>query len=158
MYLLCFLVWIIFNANITVEICLFGVVIAGVIFAFSCKFLDHSLEKEKRIYKRSFQFLLYVFLLIKEIVKANLAVIKIILSEKEEVQPVVVSFPLKMKTSMGKTLMANSITLTPGTITVSLEKDQYTVHCLDDSMAEGLDSSDFVKGIDKLEYNGSDKK
>ena len=48
MYLLYFLLWVIFNGNFTLEICLLGIVIAGGIFAFTCKFMDYSVEKEKQ--------------------------------------------------------------------------------------------------------------
>ena len=48
-------------------------------------------------------------------------------------------------------MLANAITLTPGTITVSLEDNRYTVHCLDESMAEGMNESVFVDYIEKLE-------
>ena len=48
-------------------------------------------------------------------------------------------------------MLANAITLTPGTITVTLEGSEYTVHCLDESMAEGIQDSEFVKYILKFE-------
>ena len=48
-------------------------------------------------------------------------------------------------------MLANSITLTPGTITVSLEGDTYCVHCLDKSMAEGIESSIFVQKLHRIE-------
>ncbi|MDO5422503.1 MAG: Na+/H+ antiporter subunit E [Eubacteriales bacterium] len=151
MYLLYFLVWVIFNGNVTLEICLFGVVIAGLIFAFTCKFMDYSIEKEKKNLKKVFRFMRYVCVLVKEIVKANFAVIHMILSEREEVEPVLVKFQADMKTPTGQALLANAITLTPGTITVSLENSEYVVHCLDESLAEGIDDSVFVKLLTDLE-------
>lgn len=45
MYLLYFVLWIIFNGAVTTEICIFGLVIAGVIFAFTCRFMDYSVKK-----------------------------------------------------------------------------------------------------------------
>lgn len=151
MLMLFFLLWVIFNGNFTLEICVFGVVISVTLFAFVCKFMDFSLKKEIHIYKKSFLFVRYVFLLIKEIVKANFGVIRMILNQREEIQPVLVTFHSDLKTVTGKAFLANAITLTPGTITVSLEKDQYTVHCLDESLAEGMNDSDFVEYIKKLE-------
>ena len=68
MYLLFLLAWIIFNGNITLEIFIFGVVIAAVMLAFMCKFMDYSLKKELNVYKKSIWFLAYVVLLIREIV------------------------------------------------------------------------------------------
>ena len=46
---------------------------------------------------------------------------------------------------------ANSITLTPGTITVSLSDDEYVVHCLDKELAQGIDSSVFVELLKRIE-------
>ena len=151
MLVLFFLLWVIFNGNFTLEICIFGAIISVTLFAFVCKFMDFSLKKELHIYKKSFLFVRYVFLLIKEIVKANFGVIRMILNQREEVQPMLVTFHSDLKTTTGKAFLANAITLTPGTITVSLEKDQYTVHCLDESLAEGMDNSEFVTYIKKLE-------
>lgn len=151
MYLLYFILWVIFNGRITLEICLFGVVIAGAVFAFTCKFMDYSIEKEKHILKKTMQMLHYICVLVIEIVKANFAVIHLILSEKEEIEPALVSFDAKMKITTGKAFLANAITLTPGTITVSLEDSRYLVHCLDESMAEGMDDSVFVDLLEKME-------
>lgn len=151
MYLMYFILWIIFNGAITWEICLFGLVIAGAVFAFTCKFMDYSIEKEKHLLKKGFQMLRYIFVLVKEIVKANFVVIHLILSEREEIEPALVTFEAEMETDPGRAFLANAITLTPGTITVSLEGSRYLVHCLDESMAEGMDRSVFVELLEELE-------
>ncbi len=151
MYVLYFALWVIFNGNITLEICLFGIVIAAVMFAFTCKFMDYSIEKEKKLYKNTGKALHYVSVLVIEIVKANMTVIHMILSEKEELQPALFHFQANMKTPLSKTLLANAITLTPGTITVDLDGDKYTVHCLDESLAPQSDDSVFVQMISDME-------
>jgi multicomponent Na+:H+ antiporter subunit E len=153
MYLLYFLLWVIFNGSITLEICLFGIVIAAAIFAFTCKFMDYSIEKEKKLFRNALKFLRYVCVLIIEIVKANMTVVHMILSEKEEQQPALVHFHSDLKTPIGKTLLANAITLTPGTITVTLDGSDYTVHCLDESLGCGMDDTVFVKLISEIEEN-----
>lgn len=151
MYVLFFLAWIIFNGNITLEIVIFGVVIATVMFVFMCKFMDYSLRKELNVYKKSIWFLAYVIVLLREIVKANLAIIPKILTVEEEMDPIIVKFRTSLKSDFTRMLLANSITLTPGTITISLEGDEYTIHCLDVSLAEGLKNSDFEQALKKLE-------
>ena len=90
-------------------------------------------------------------MLIREIVKANFAVVRIILSQKEEIQPALVSFHSDLKTSVGKAFLANAITLTPGTITVTLEDSEYVVHCLDEELAVGMAESVFVERLTELE-------
>ena len=151
MYLMYFLLWVIFNGSITLEICLFGLAIAAVLLAFSCKFTDYSLAKEWRFYRNLFVFPKYCWLLVKEIVKANMGAMHMILTQREEIEPVLVSFRSDLKTQMGKALLANAITLTPGTITVNLEGSEYLVHCLDESMAEGINESRLIEYIHELE-------
>lgn len=151
MYLLFFLIWIIFNGQLTWEIAVFGAVIAGLMYWFICKFLDYDPKMEIMIFKRLFQILHYVFILVKEIIKANFAVIKMIMSSRYEIEPAVVRFKTDLKTQQARILLANSITLTPGTITVSLEDDEYVVHCLDKSLAQGIGSSVFVTLLRKME-------
>lgn len=157
MYFLFFLVWIIFNGRITLEIAVFGLVISGFLYAFVCKFLDWSPARDRFILKKSGLILKYLGLLIGEIIKANMATIKMIVSPASHPDPVIVQFQTKLKTRTAKVLLANSITLTPGTITVSLENDELTVHCLDRSFSDGLCGSSFEKALLKLE-EGSESK
>ena len=92
MFLLYFALWIIFNGAITLEICLFGIGVAAVMFAFTCKFMDYSIARERQVLRRFFPLIHYIFVLVKEIIKANFAVIHMILSEKEEPEPALVHF------------------------------------------------------------------
>ncbi|MCI8615211.1 sodium:proton antiporter [Parablautia intestinalis] len=151
MYLIFFLIWIIFNGQFTLEIAAFGVVIAGLVYWFICKFLNYSPKTDIALAKKLFEVLHYIFVLIVEIMKANFAVVKMIMSSKYEIEPVVVKFKTNLKTRPARILLANSITLTPGTITVSLSDDEYVVHCLDKSLAQGIDSSIFVELLEKME-------
>ena len=151
MYILFLLAWITFNGNITLEIFIFGVVIAVVMLAFMCKFMDYSLKKELNVYKKSGYFFAYALLLLREIIKANLVIIPKILTVEEEMEPVIVKFRTNLKSDFTRMLLANSITLTPGTITVALDGDEYTIHCLDESLSDGLENSDFEKALMKLD-------
>jgi multicomponent Na+:H+ antiporter subunit E len=151
MYLLFLFAWIIFNGKVTLEILIFGVIVAAVMLAFMCKFMDYSLKKEVNVYKKSIWFLAYVALLLREIVKANLAIIPKILTVEEEMEPVIVRFRTTLKSDFTKMLLANSITLTPGTFTISLENDEYVIHCLDTSLVSDLEQSVFEKALKKLE-------
>ena len=151
MLLLFFAVWVLFNGRFTLEIALFGVAVAGAMFWFVCRFMDYSLEKERMFYKKFPLFCRYVLLLVKEIIKANLAVCHLILTRREVVEPVIVKIHTNLKTEAAKVILANSITLTPGTMTVSLADQELLVHCLDKSLAEGMEDSDFVRMLENLE-------
>ncbi len=151
MFIALFLFWLVFNGRFTVEIAVFGLVLSAAILWFMCKFMDYSLEKDFRIVKKSLWMIKYVLILIVEIGKANVGVLKILLSVRYEKEPVLVSFHTDLKSRAARVILANSITLTPGTITVNLMDDYYEVHCLDKSLAAGLDSSIFVKQLKKFE-------
>lgn len=151
MYLLFFLLWIIFNGRITTEIVLFGIVIAAALYWFICKFMDFSPKRELMYLKKGGYLIQYLYYLIKEIVAANFATMKLVCSSSKVVEPVLIEFDTHFKNDTSKFLLANSITLTPGTITVSIQGDRFTVHCLDKTLAEGLESSVFVKLLEKIE-------
>ena len=154
MLLLFFLVWIIFNGAITTEILIFGVVVAFLMFGFVCKFIDYSMRKEVLLIKRSGYFVLYLINLLIEIIKANVSVCHFVLYGTEQIEPVMVSFHTTLKSRLARVILANSITLTPGTITVSLHGDEVIVHCLDRSLAEGMEDSSFVKMLEHMERIG----
>lgn len=156
MYLIFFLIWIIFNGQFTLEIAAFGVVIAGGIYWFICKFLNYNPKMDIILARKLFQLLHYLFVLIIEIIKANFTVVKMIMSSRYELEPVVIKFRTNLRTKPARILLANSITLTPGTITVSLSNDEYMVHCLDKSLAQGIDSSIFVELLEKMEGRNGD--
>lgn len=151
MFLLFLILWIIFNGRITLEIILFGVFIAAFMYFFLCKFMDYSPKSDLKMIKNLGRGLIYVYILIREIFKANFQVMHLILSSKIEVEPKLIFFKTDLKKETSRVVLANSITLTPGTITVTLEEDEYCVHCLDKELAEGIDSSVFVSLLTKME-------
>lgn len=151
MYLLFFLLWIIFNGKITWEIAAFGAVLAGVMYWFICRFLDYRPAMDILVCRKFFGFLHYIIVLVKEIIKANFVVIGMIFTSRYELEPAIVHFHVNLKSRFARVMLANSITLTPGTITVSMAEGDYIVHCLDKSLAEGIDRSVFVKLLEKLE-------
>ena len=151
MLLLFFAAWLIFNGRITLEIAMFGIAVAGLMFAFICRFMDYSVEKERAFYRKVPLLCKYVVLLIREIIKANLAVCAMILTRREVMEPAIVKVHTDLKTETARVILANSITLTPGTITVSLVGQEMLVHCLDKTLAEGMEDSAFVKLLEELE-------
>ena len=151
MLLLFFLAWVVFNGRLTLEIALFGIAVAGAVFAFVCRFMDYSLKQEFRFYRRMPAFVQYLYYLIREVILANLAVFRLILTRKEEMEPVIVHVRADLKSETARVILANSITLTPGTITVSLTDEKLLVHCLDKSLSEGMEDSVFVRLLQKME-------
>ena len=81
-------------------------------------------------------FFVYLF---REIVKANIDVVTRILSRgKKPISPQMIRIPQSQKSDLGAVIYANSITLTPGTVTIELDKDHLTVHALSKEAANEL--------------------
>lgn len=151
MFLLLLIVWIIFNGKITWEILFFGIGVAGIVYFFACKFMGFSVRKDLLCIKKAGIFCWFVAALIVEIVKANLITAKWILSIRYEVEPVLITFRMHFKTTICRVLYANSITLTPGTITVSLDGNTYTVHALERSYTDDIGGGRLARILYKLE-------
>ena len=146
MFLVFFVLWIVFNGRWTTEIAVIGAIVAGVLYAFCCKFMDFSPRKDWQAIRRVPQILRYLWTLLREIVKANLAVTRIVLRRKPEIHPQLVTFRTNLS-GISKSVLADSITITPGTITAASEGDELTVHCLDASFAEGLAGSELERQL-----------
>ncbi len=151
MYVVFFVLWILLNGQFTWEIAGFGIVIAGVLYAFVCRFLGYSVEKDKLLFHKLPYILAYILILIWEIIKANMDTIRLGLSYRNETDPVIVRFRTDLKSKTARVVLANSITLTPGTITIALEGNELIVHALDAELIEGIDESVFVRMLRKME-------
>ena len=151
MFILYFALWVILNGRWTTEIGVLGVLFAAVMYVFSCKFIGFSLGVDFQMLRRIPSAIGYAFTLLKEIVKANIVVLKLILDKNFEPKPQLVHFDSVLQRDRHLVTLANSITLTPGTITVDLQDNHFLVHCLDESMVEGLDSGVMVRKLEKME-------
>mgnify|MGYP002622800177 FL=1 len=151
MYLILVLFWILLNGRFTIEILIFGLIIAAAVFWFICRFMDYSLRKDLMLIKSTGMLFVYVVTLLWEILLANLQVMKFAYSPKYVPEPVIYFFKTDLRSGFAKMLLANAITLTPGTITVYVHDDEYCIHALDKSLAEGIEEGGFLNILCKME-------
>lgn len=153
MFLVLLILWFIFNGRFTWDVLAVGIVACGAVDWFARKYCRWTLTKSFQWLRLLPALLGYCGLLVWEIIKANLAVARIILNPKMEkkVEPQLVRFEVDFKSPLTRALLANSITLTPGTITVRMLPGHFIVHALNPGMGEGLDCSAFYKGCKRLD-------
>lgn len=89
--------------------------------------------------------------LVREIIKSGLTVTRIVLHPRLPISPTLVRFKPAQHTSTGLATHANSITLTPGTITVAAEDGEFLVHALTGEGARGCVDSEMDRRIRRLE-------
>ena len=141
MFFLLFGFWVLLNGRCTVEIAVVGVVVCAALYAFMAAFMGYTPRKEWAVVKRIGRIIAYAGYLVAEVVKSAFAVLKLIWSPKLIPEPKLISFHTGLRNDAGKVVLADSITLTPGTITVNVQGDRMLVHCLDSSFE--IDESDF---------------
>ena len=100
------------------------------------------LDRETVPYLSLPQSVSYFFWLFSEIVKANVQVVKAVLSPDLEVSPTFTKIPYASDEDVARTMFANSITLTPGTVAVDMEDDHILVHALLKEMSKPADFAD----------------
>ncbi len=95
--------------------------------------------------------LLYWPWLIKEIVVANVDVAKAILGMTDDIRPSLFTVKASQRTDLGRTIYANSITLTPGTVTIGMDADEFTIHALTPGARDGLGTGDMDRRVTAVE-------
>ena len=150
MPLLLFILWIILNGRITLEIILFGIAVSALVLLFSMRVLGWRPSTDAAIITNAAVLALYFLNLIWEIIKASASVMDLLISRGRQPDPVIVEFDSEFTSSFVNVLLANSITLTPGTYTVFHKKNHFAVHCLIPEFAEGIEDSSFVRILRKL--------
>lgn len=89
--------------------------------------------------------------LLVEIAKSNIDVAKIVLSPEPAIDPVMIKTNATQQTGLGRVIYGNSITLTPGTITVDMEGDVVLVHALTQAGADGVHEGGMDRRVTALE-------
>ena len=151
MYILLFLFWLLLNGKLTAEVVGLGLIITALMVALEWGLFGYSPAQELRLMRKAPVFFAYLPVLFWEILKAGLVVGRDILFRRYVLTPTLVTFRTDLQTDFGRFLLANSITLTPGTITVQVEGDKLTVHCLDKSMLDTSPDGTFQRWIRKME-------
>lgn len=128
------ILWCFVNGDISVVNFMFGLVLGPVVIIPFKSLYNFEAEvsfrdKIRRIPKQ----LKYLAMLITEIIKANIMVAKIVLQPRININPGIISVPIRAKTDAGITAIANTITLTPGTLTIDVADDRSAlyVHVID---------------------------
>ena len=147
--------WIIVNARMTLEVLIIGVVISVFMSLFYYRVLGASFAAEKRIWAKGGKLIVFVLMLVVEIVKANVQMIKLILSPKLNIRPQLIYFKSPVETGFAKVLLTYSIILPPGTIVFHLDEDIVGVHAIDSALGQDVNRSGMVRRLGDIERGDS---
>ena len=151
MYLLLFGLWFLLNGRFTFELLCFGLGLTGLLALVMNALFGYTSRKELRLWRKLPLALAYLAVLFWEICKAALGVLLRILFPRGRIHPALVRIRVDLRSELARYILANSITLTPGTICVETQGDVLTVHCLDVAMLENTENGVFVRLLRRLE-------
>jgi len=148
-FIVLFLHWIIWSGKFDVFHLSLGVLSCALV-----TFMSHDLyfKREKlspRIIVKAFRFIKYVPWLLYQIILSNIHVASLVLSPKMPIDPKIIRYKTRLKDDIALVTFANSITLTPGTITADIRDGEYIVHALSRKVADDLMSGEME---DKVAY------
>lgn len=122
--------------------------IIAIVVAFRMDLVDHEGVPVIHLTRKIWTYIPY---LIKEIVVANIATAKIVLSPDLPAKPMILRVRSKQRTDLGRVIFGNSITITPGTITLAIVGDTLFVHALDGEGAGDMTESEMNARVAELE-------
>ncbi|MBE1203054.1 Na+/H+ antiporter subunit E [Aminobacter carboxidus] len=125
------LVWVAISGSYSIPNLAFGFVIGWIVL-----FLVREQLQTTKVVIRPIALLLLIALFIKELVLSAFKVAKLVLSPRMDIKPGIFAYPLKVDRDFEITLLANLITLTPGTLSVDVSDDRRTL------FVHGMDCSD----------------
>ena len=146
-FFMLFAFWLILSGRFQLKYIIIGAISSVLVTYFTNHYFYSALKqgelrvvRARLIITQLWRFLLYLPWLLLQIIIANVQVAYYVLHPRMPVDPGLLLFSSEMKKGMSLVTLANSITLTPGTITANLEDGKYTVHTLKRPLASLLES------------------
>ena len=139
-FVILFILWIVFSGRFDGFHIALGLISSAIVAAFSGDLMFTSRES-RGIFTLWLRLSTYIPWLLYQIFLANLHVMYLVFHPKmkELINPQIIEFDSRLKSDYARTTFANSITLTPGTITVNATVlGRFSVHCIDDKSAQSL--------------------
>jgi multicomponent Na+:H+ antiporter subunit E len=140
LFILIFLLWMMLSARLDPAEIITGLVVAALVTLASQPHL--ALFSGLRLSPSAIlPFLTYLGVFIAALIRANLDMARRVLSPSLPLCPGVIEVKTELKSSLGRLILANSITLTPGTLTVDLQGDRILIHWIDIPPASDIESA-----------------
>lgn len=149
-FVLCYAFWILLTWSFAGQELIMGAVVSLAAALFSARFFIH--EKPARLLhpRRLGSLIVYFFVFLGELIKANVDMAKRCFGGCRKVNPGVIKVPVDLNGDYAEAMLANSITLTPGTITLDIaqqgEQTYYYIHWIDVTETDGEKAGEVIKG------------
>ncbi|MCK5170542.1 MAG: Na+/H+ antiporter subunit E, partial [Bacteroidales bacterium] len=145
LFILAFIFWLLLTFNLTIANIIVGLVASLITALVFGKYFIKDVIPFLQL-QRYFWLIIYLFIFTWECIKANFYVAYLVLHPAMPIKPGIVKVKLGLKTNIAKTMLANSITMTPGTISVDIIDDYIYVHWIYVSSEDPEEYSQKISG------------
>jgi len=145
LFILLFLTWLALTSSFNWQELAAGAAISLILSCFLYK-MYRSLGLPPPGFKRIFYFFIYLLVLFKEIIKSNFDVAYRVLHPKMPIKPGIVVIKTELKQNLAKMILANSITLTPGTFTLDIIRDKLLIHWINVKTTDVDEATKIIAG------------
>jgi multicomponent Na+:H+ antiporter subunit E len=146
-FILLFSQWIIWSGMLDAFHLVLGAISCAIVTYMTHDILFTREKFASRQIVEVIRFILYIPWLLYQIILANIHVASLVLNHKMPIDPKIIKFKSTLKKDIAKVTFANSITLTPGTITADIVDGEFIVHALSKKVADDLLSGDMEKRV-----------
>ena len=137
------LIWVIANGTLAFDVLITGIVIsAAIALAFASFARVYSVIRWSP--KVILYYLMYLAVFLIELTRANLNVMRLVFSPRIDIEPGIVEIKTSLKTPIGRLALANSITLTPGTLVVDIKDDSLFIHWINVSATDPVAATEEI--------------
>lgn len=144
-----FVFWLALTGSLQPANLVIGAVLASLLGAWSSAFLWPE-EVPVLTFAQTGRFVLYVGHLIRSIVQAAIQVAEVVIDPRMPIDPVIISHRTSFVREVSRVVFANSITLTPGTLTVDVEGNTFHIHCLAERFADDVASGELERRVARV--------
>ncbi len=117
--LMLFVVWLLLNNSVSA-----GQIVLATFFAITIPWLVKDMRDEHPKIRRPFLAIRYIVMVMKDIVVANVGVAFLVIGPMKKLQPGFVAVPINMTSDLGITVLASTVSLTPGTVSAEISQDK----------------------------------
>ena len=143
-----FAIWLLWSGHFTTLLVSFGVL--SCLFVVLISLRMGNVDEEAQLLLLVPRLALYLPWLFKEIALANIDVARRVLTPRLPISPRLIRVRASQRGELARVIYANSITLTPGTVSVDMEGDEITVHALSKEAADGVLSGEMDRKVTRL--------
>ena len=143
-----FIFWLAITESVSMVDVAVGAVLAVLLGAWAA--LPVARRRARAQLRQAGRFLLYFGHLLESIVRSAIQVAEVVLDPRMPIEPVLIAHRTSFKREVSRVAFANSITLTPGTLTVDVDGNTFFIHCLAERFADDIGSGELERRIARV--------